>query len=426
MNIINKIAGATLLLFAIASCDLNKNTKEAESQNISISVTGIQGNIKVLTSGKGQIFGTLSSGSDWKIKIEDKSGAPVSWIKVDKLSGSKIEKYNYIISYEENKDLERTAFLIASNVAKSDTVVIVQIGVMPNNGNNTGGNDNSGNNNGGDNGNGNTGGNNGGENNNGNTPISPIVPSKENVKGDVTLLETPKLAGGSNNWYATFYINGKPNYSVEWDSNWKIPRWVCFSFDDETKVKRVSRSPAWGWDGIIEPANGIGQSDFSGYDRGHMVASNDRTYSKAACEQTFYYVNMTPQLSGLNQRFWGTMEQWVQDKARSQFLGNNDVMYVVKGVAFNGGKPSKWTNSKLAVPDYYYMALVVRKGGQYHGMGMWVEHKPIGSNERRVADVAMTIDEIERRAGVDLFHNLPDDIEEMVEKENPRSGFWGL
>lgn len=424
MNIINKIAGATLLLFAITSCDLNKNTKEAESQNISISVTGIQGNIKVLTSGKGQIFGTLSSGSDWKIKIEDKSGAPVSWIKVDKLSGSKIEKYNYIISYEENKDLERTAFLIASNVAKSDTVVIVQIGVMPNNGNNTGGNDNSGSSNGGDNGN--TGGNNGGENNNGNTPISPIVPSKENVKGDVTLLETPKLAGGSNNWYATFYINGKPNYSVEWDSNWKIPRWVCFSFDDETKVKRVKRSDAWGWDGIIKPAKYIGQSDFSGYDRGHMVASNDRTYNIEANRQTFYYVNMTPQLSGLNQRFWGTMEQWVQDKARSQFLGNNDVMYVVKGVAFNGGKPSKWTNSKLAVPDYYYMALVVRKGGQYHGMGMWVEHKPIGSNERRVADVAMTIDEIERRAGVDLFHNLPDDIEEMVEKENPRSGFWGL
>lgn len=416
IKFLNKIAGATLLLFAIASCDLNKNKADLESSDIAISVSGQQGDIKVLDFRKGQMFASLSSGRDWNIKIEDAKKSPVSWVSVDKVKGEKSNGYTLVISYEENKDVERTAFVIAYNTIKSDTIIITQSGVKPNP--NNGGGNNNGNNNGGDNS-----GNNGG----GNTPITPVVPSGENVKGDVTLIETPKLAGGSNNWYATFYVNNKPNYSVEWDSNWKIPRWVCFSFDNETKVKRVKRSDAWGWDGIIEPAKYIGQSDFArGYDRGHMVASNDRTYNTQANHQTFYYVNMTPQLSGLNQKFWATMEQWVQDKARSQFLGNNDVMYVVKGVAFNGGKPSKWSNSSLAIPDYYYMALVVNKNGQYHGMGMWVEHKPIGSNERSISDVAMTIDEIEKRAGVDLFHNLPDDIEEMVEKENPRSGFWGL
>lgn len=252
---------------------------------------------------------------------------------------------------------------------------------------------------------------------------NPIVPAPKNehILGDMTRLEIPRLAGGENNWFVSYRLtDGSINYSLEWDSNWKIPRWVAFTFDKTNTAKVHSgRNSKWGWDNIITPAKGINQPWFRGYDRGHMVASNDRQISAEANGQTFYYTNMTPQLGGLNQQFWQALESLVQDWARNSSF-NNNVMYVAKGVAFNNNKPTNWNNGgKIAIPDYYYMA-IVHKGAnnKYNSIGFWVEHKALPKKENK-GKYVVSIDEIERRANVDLFPNIPDAIENDVESHNP-------
>lgn len=251
-------------------------------------------------------------------------------------------------------------------------------------------------------------------------PISPDLKS-EHIHGDMTRLEIPRLAGGSNNWFVSYKLsNGSVNYSLEWDSNWKIPRWVAFTFDQiNSPQNRTGRTNKWGWDNIITPARNIERDWFiRGYDRGHMVASNDRQYSVQANEQTYYYTNMTPQLGLLNQQFWASLERQVQDWARNTSF-NNNIMYVTKGVAFNNGQPTKWSSShKMAIPDYYYMA-IIHKGdnNEYNGVAFWVEHKQYKGSSAR--DVAMSIDQVERLANIDLFPNLPDDVESKVEAQNP-------
>lgn len=75
----------------------------------------------------------------------------------------------------------------------------------------------------------------------------------------------------------------------------------------------------------------VTQSAFRGYDRGHIVASADRLYSKEANEQTFYYTNMSPQRHNLNTGVWLQLEKLVQEWARSGRL--RDKLYVVKGGA---------------------------------------------------------------------------------------------
>ncbi len=57
------------------------------------------------------------------------------------------------------------------------------------------------------------------------------------------------------------------------------------------------------------------QDYYSPYNRGHMVASSDRLYSREANSQTFYYSNISPQLiTGFNQggSTWDAIENKVQ------------------------------------------------------------------------------------------------------------------
>ena len=51
----------------------------------------------------------------------------------------------------------------------------------------------------------------------------------------------------------------------------------------------------------------------SGYDRGHIVASEDRVYCQDANGQTFYMTNMYPQMHNFNAGIWEDMEKLVRN-----------------------------------------------------------------------------------------------------------------
>ena len=77
------------------------------------------------------------------------------------------------------------------------------------------------------------------------------------------------------------------------------------------------------------------------------------------------------------------------------------------------------------MPLFFYMALVCRKGDVWQGMAYWVkQYNEDHSNDNR-RGYAITIDRLEELTGIDFFCNLPDDIEDKVEKEIVPS-FWGL
>ena len=240
----------------------------------------------------------------------------------------------------------------------------------------------------------------------------------EIINGDTTLLELPRLAGGNNNYFVMHRASGKVNYSLEYDITKLHSRWVAFSFDAATAEDNVRRSDAWSWDPKIPAA--YDTSNFfrrSGYSRGHLVASEDRTFSQAANEQTFYYTNMSPQLQTHNAGIWHRLENRVQEWARDRAFC--DRLYVAKGGTIRDDQvESKKVRGVIVVPKYYWMALVMKKGSTYHGIGFLVEHRFYGA-KTSMRSVALSIDELETKLGMDLFHNFPDDIEQQFEAESP-------
>lgn len=108
------------------------------------------------------------------------------------------------------------------------------------------------------------------------------------------------------------------------------------------------------------------------------------------------------------------------DPVTGNAYGNNskDTLYVVKGGTIRDDQILKYISDgshNIAVPKYYFMALLSLKDGKYSAIGYWFEHKSYNSKEP-FSKYEVTIDELEANTDIDFFPNLPSDIEKEVEK----------
>ena len=250
-------------------------------------------------------------------------------------------------------------------------------------------------------------------------------------------LEMPHIGGGTDDIYAHYATTNTGervlNYVVSWNPEKKHSRWVAFIFTHTTAARNWDRDNWRGaeWQGSVwegdpfqpDPDIPAGErtelSDFrgSGYDRGHLCASADRLFSQDANGQTFYLSNMSPMQSGFNQKDWVELEGQVQNWGRNSSF--RDTLFVVKGGTIRDDQTKAYTRSGIAVPRYYFTALLCKKfsGGQntYKAIGFWVEHKSYGGNPD-LRSWAVSIDELEEKTGIDFFCNLPDRVEIPVEQ----------
>lgn len=231
-------------------------------------------------------------------------------------------------------------------------------------------------------------------------------------------MEFPRLYQGSNPTYEVTHSTAQYGitYSLEWDGNKRAQRWTCYQFSADTPDNNVGRNDDWKEDTQIPSQYRTSGSDYSGsgFSRGHMCASSDRQSSTEQNRQTFYYSNMQPQWQPHNGGQWNRLEMAVQAWGKNRNFC--DTLYVVKAATID--KPEqiiRYTQSGLPVPKYFYMCLLAVKNGKYKAIGFWTEHK--NENESNpIADYAKSIDEIEQLTGIDFFCNLPDAIEQEVER----------
>lgn len=256
------------------------------------------------------------------------------------------------------------------------------------------------------------------------TPDKVKIPRGTHIHGDLTLLELPRLSEGKQNYFVTHRLaSGEANYSLEYDVSRRHARWVAFTLDATSSAKaNLRRTDAWQWDPIIPSAYST-ETWFrgSGYSRGHLVASADRLASREANEQTFYYSNVSPQLQEHNGGIWQRLEQWLQNLGRNARV--RDVVYVAKGGTIRDDQVEpKRIKGEMVIPKYYYMAIVVEKAGRYQGLAFWTEHRDYERIPLR--ELSLSIDELERRTGLDFFPSFPEDLETSFERMTIADARW--
>lgn len=240
-------------------------------------------------------------------------------------------------------------------------------------------------------------------------------------------LEVPKLAGGDNLFIQHSIKIGNDSvmtYCLEYNPAKNHSRWIAFRFDGLTRDLGSGRTNAWADDPKLPKKYQVGYGAFSRYTRGHLCASYDRQYSKEANQQTFYMTNMSPMQYDFNGNYWTAYEQYVQGIGRDANFA--DTLYVVKGGTIDQtqGTVSSSNGKSIVVPRYYYIALLRFKAGNYSAIGFWVEHKDYGYSGNKYAplsvvrDKAVNIDDLEKKTGIDFFHNLPNLKEDAIEGED--------
>lgn len=250
------------------------------------------------------------------------------------------------------------------------------------------------------------------------------VPDPEKPSGYASMLEIPALKGGSMNQFITHTTkrNGKdyPTYSLEYSYKYKHSYWIAYRFDNTTGGN-VGRNEAYKPDPELPSQYAAKHNDYtnSGYTRGHLCASSDRQYSKEANQQTFYMSNISPQSgNGFNQSgsTWNTGEDKVQAWGYN-ISRSTDTLYVVKGGTIGEGMIKGYIKNEIAIPKYFFMAVLFRSGDNYKAIGFYMPHENLKDDpdKKDPKKYLMSIDALEQETGINFFHNLPDNIENTVE-----------
>ena len=250
-----------------------------------------------------------------------------------------------------------------------------------------------------------------------------------------TRIEIPAIESGDIFLSHTTTVNGKENitYSIAHNAKRKHCRWTAFTFDPSNRGINWKRdnwdNTEWGGD-PFQPCpdmpenymmndreiwNSGGNERFV---RGHIVASYDRVYSQDANEQTFYYSNISPMYNRFNTGAWSDCEGLVQGWGRNS--GFCDTLYVVKGGTIREGE-YRTVGICPTVPNYYFMALLCLKNNSYKTIGLLFKHEN-GVSRTEIC----TIDFLERFTGIDFFCNIPDNVENTIERQYSAGSWSGL
>jgi DNA/RNA endonuclease G (NUC1) len=215
--------------------------------------------------------------------------------------------------------------------------------------------------------------------------------------------------------YTTSYNRnrGEPNWvSYDIDASHFGPedRCDCFTFDPALPADFARYTTA--------DYTGAGAAAGYGIDRGHLARSFDRTSGSLDNAFTFYFSNIVPQASDLNQGPWAVLENYLGDRARF----DNREVYVIAGGA--GSKGTIKNEGKIVIPETTWkVALILPRD---HGLADVHSYRDVevvavimpntpGIRNDNWENYKTTVDAVEAMSGYDLLALLPDPIEIAVE-----------
>lgn len=219
------------------------------------------------------------------------------------------------------------------------------------------------------------------------------------------------------------YLMPKPQYTLSYNRAKGTANWVAWrlasnwigSTPRQDNFRPDSSLPA-GWYQVTS-------QDYSGsgYDRGHMCPSGDRTNSIENNSATFLMTNMVPQLAANNQGPWEDFESYCRTLAAQ---GNE--LYIFSGPVGNIGTIAQ---GRVTVPAYTWKVVIVLPDGNNDVARVTKATRTIGIIVPNFGPLdinapwrnfRVSVDQVERLTGYDFFNVLPKLTQETIERRRDR------
>lgn len=160
------------------------------------------------------------------------------------------------------------------------------------------------------------------------------------------------------------FLMVKPQYALSYNNSKGGPNWVSWHLQ-ASDIGTQSRGDFHPDDSLPDGFKKIKKADYnnSGFDRGHVCNSKDRTNNRVNNDATFFMTNILPQAPDNNQGPWVKLENFERELARQ---GNE--LYIIAGAFGSGGKGKKGNFTEIAdgqvnVPKTFWKVIVVLPKG---------------------------------------------------------------
>lgn len=204
------------------------------------------------------------------------------------------------------------------------------------------------------------------------------------------------------------------NYTVLFDTENSIPYWIAYPMHP-IYLDGGNRTNEWAYDPLIPSIYQPNVVDRSfpdpTLDRGHMLASGDRSASRNLNRTTFYVTNIVPQDQSMNRGTWSVLENKVRDWCQASAY---DTLYVVTGSILPPGEDIIYvldnSNKDIAKPKYMYKALLKQEKSskKWHSIAFKMENNNSGVP---YTSSVMSVAALEEETGFTFFPSLSDATE---------------
>ncbi|HEX2686120.1 MAG TPA: DNA/RNA non-specific endonuclease [Kofleriaceae bacterium] len=232
-----------------------------------------------------------------------------------------------------------------------------------------------------------------------------------------TTLGIPAPASTSN---TNAFLSVKSEYVLSYNGSRKVPNWVSWELNS-SYLGSTPRQDDFRPDDTFPPSvpqASLADYSGSGYDRGHMCPSADRTLTVTANSQTFYLTNMVPQAANNNQGPWASLE----NDCRALVQAGKE-LFIISGGTFSAS--SNTVGSGVVVPDETFKVIVVLDAVGQGPSNVTANTRVIGvlmPNENtqisKSADwhnFRVSVDSIETLTGDDFLSDVDPTVQAVVE-----------
>ena len=224
--------------------------------------------------------------------------------------------------------------------------------------------------------------------------------------------------------YPNNYLLEKEEYVMSYSRDKGTANWVSWHLD-EAWLGSASRQDDFRSDSSLPSSwYQVGATDYqySGFDRGHLCPSADRTLSVDDNSNTFYMTNMMPQAPSNNRYAWANLENY----CRSMLDGGNEIYIISGGYGLGGdgsnGYAEYLADGKIQIPSNTWKVIMIIPDGDDDVNRVTTSTRLIAidmPNSNSVnsdwTQYITTVDEIEAATGYDFFNLVPDSIEDVIE-----------
>ena len=195
-------------------------------------------------------------------------------------------------------------------------------------------------------------------------------------------------------------------YQLEYSEKHEQARWVYYTLTTDFINGNGVRKNNFRIDPFIK-AKSATLKDYkgSGYDRGHLCPAAAMKLNQKAMDETFFMSNMSPQYPSFNRGKWKSLESQVRT-----WVIKEKKLHIATGAIFDNNIGTIGTN-KVTIPGYYYK-VIYDPTGEQKMIGFIMPNRKI---ENSINEYKVTVDEVERKTGIDFFSALPDNIENNLE-----------